>query len=192
MAKATDKISLGINVKLYEAATKLDAKLFEQIKVIDAIAEKSIGGAAIDDYNALLTNPIEYLSELYWAKYGDKFPDNSDRKATYLRQSTFSVSQILSITDAINEAILKLRDHRPIIDGSSIKSGLKESSFNTYVHKSKEESYKLIKCILRDHQKLADMNKHINQDFHLVRCYAPLINQRGGIVRPNKQYFQQS
>ena len=192
MAKVTENISLGVDTKKFEAAKQIDAKLFDNIKVLKAIAKKDIGGEAIDNYFELLDNPITYLSELYWARFGDKFPSNADRKATYLRQSNFTESQIMSIVDKVNGAMKTLRNSKPIIEGNTITSGVNEDDCRMTVHKNKVDSYELIKSILKQHKKLASLNKQINQEFHLVRLYAPLIGMRGGIIRINEQYFIQA
>ena len=190
MAKAIENISLGVDTKKFEAAVKLDAKLFEQIKVIDAIVSKSIGGG-VDDYNTLLDNPITYLSELYWARFGDKFPSNADRKETFLRQSNFSESQILSITDSIQGAISKLRNHKPVIEGNTITSGVNKEAFEITVHKNKVQAYKLIKSVLRDYKSLSALHR-FPQSFHLQRMYAPMLEMRGGMLKPSRQWFTQA
>jgi len=190
MAKAIEKISLGINEEAYRLAAEIDTKLFEAFTVLDAIVEKSIGGS-VDDYQSLIASPIDHLSELYWAKYGDKFPSNSDKKQTFLSKSAFSASQILSITGSIQEAILKLRNHKPIIEGGIIKSGLVKDDFQILVHKNKVEAYKLIQSVLRTHKKLKDL-RTIPQEFHLLRQYQPMLEMRGGMLKPSRKWFSQS
>jgi len=191
MAKVIENISLGVDTKKFEAAVKIDAKLFDNIKVLKAIAKKDIGGEAIDNYAELLDNPITYLSELYWSRFGDKFPSNSDRKETYLRQSNFTESQIMSIVDKVNGAIRTLRNHKPVIEGNTITSGVNKEAFEITVHKSKVQAYKLIKSVLRDYKSLSALHP-FPQSFHLQRMYAPMLEMRGGMLKPSRQWFTQA
>ena len=190
MSKIIEKISLGLDSKNYEAAVKIDRRLFEQIEVLNAIIVKSIGDDVVDSYDSLLDNPITYLSDLYWNKYSKHYPNISDKKQTYLRASGISAGQILATVESIKSSIKALRNHKPIIDGGTIKSGVSEENFTLFVHKNKVESYKLIQSVLRNHKKLKELYP-FSQDFQLMRQYQPMIEMRGLMLRPNRNYFKQ-
>jgi len=193
-AKATKEvkdINLGLDEVAYNYALRLDTSLFQDIAVLNNIVTETIGENVIDDYQDLLNDPVQYLSNKYWNIYGDKFPSNSNKVQTYIRISGLTHQRLTGLTDSIKDTISKLRNNAPIIEGGTITSGLSEDNFRVVVHKDKTELYKLILKVLSNHKAIKDIHQ-IPMEFQLLRQYSPMISTRGGILKPSKTFFSKS
>jgi hypothetical protein len=187
----TQRIELGLDELAYTYAKRLDTALFQDVDVLNHLIKTSIGKDVVDDYNALLADPIGYLSKKYWERFGDKFPSNSNRVETFIRQSGHSKSKFIGLVESIADNTSKLRNNHPIIEGGTIASGLVKDNFKIVVHKDKTDLYKLILKVLSTHKAINKMQK-TPMDFHILRGYMPMLELRGSMLRPSKTFFSKS
>jgi hypothetical protein len=185
--KKDNQIKLYNDEATYKFYQDKEADLQKVVSKIEKIVDSSIGENLIDDYIALLENPIPFITDLYFNTWGCKVaPPNANRITVFESNTRLKVTRINDLKAKYDTLYKELDKHAPRVNKSGLNSNLKESSFDKFLDKSKEAEYKTLTNFLDAASKLQEFRG--GGVFNLVR-YHPELRFKGTDVIINLTYF---
>lgn len=151
---------------LYKAK---EDKIYSNLKELRKTASKVLGAGGIENHVEFMIDPIDYLINEYWFKFGKNHnPAHADKRKVFLNNNDVNLTVITSLQLEIQKLIKEMKDYAPIIHSEGVKSKLKEESFFKYLNPNKAKEYHALKNFVDASNELVN-NYGASGAIHLLR-----------------------
>ena len=178
--EVVNKTFLYNDITKYNAAVVIENKGINAIEKLTLIADASIGEGSIKDYTEFLSNPMNYLVEGYWNKYGQKYnAPNSNRLRVFLTSTGIKATDVEFYAKQYNDSVKALgSDLSPILEGKKFDRSVTMDKFNVFVSEAKNESYEATLNLIEAINKYKE-TMPVSGGFHLARFTMNTVKHTG-------------
>ena len=167
-SKKVEKVFMYNDVATFKVFNDAQEKCKNAVDKLTLMAEVSIQEGAITNYSEFLSDPMAYMTQAYWEKWGSKYnPPHADRHSVFVNSSNISIVDVNEQILSYNQAVKFLGKKAPLV-GKGIEYTVKEDDFNVYVGKGKLEEYNATLSLIKAVQEYKDVVGS-NEQYHLCR-----------------------
>lgn len=141
------KIKIDFDNDQYHHQTRTELLLFKAVDELKELAESVLGKDKVDNVKALIDNPTQYVTNLYWELYCDYMPAHLNKHHVIQQHTGISISMLEHLKNEINGYYSKL-NKKPIINANGTQSAIKKGDYNIYLDDSKKDHYNALKDVL--------------------------------------------
>ena len=111
-------------------------------KELRKVASGCLGMNSINDIEAFLEDPIEWLIEEYWNSFGRTYnPPHASHRVVFLSSNDVDLNAITKLQKEIKSLVKEMRTYAPTISKKGIKTNLKEESFFKYLNPKRADEF---------------------------------------------------
>ena len=190
MSEVKDKKVLLYNdAATYKIYADRQTELFKVFDKYKDIIHSTIGEDANINLKALATDPVTYITELFFKTWGYKTaPENANRISVFENATRHSISRITAIEQKYNSIYASLGKYapKPYVNDFEIK--LKKSQFDRFLDSEKADEYFALKSFIDSAKELEKYGA--SQNIHLLRFANNVQFGDNGAVIIDLNYFK--
>lgn len=176
------RVLLYNDTATYKIYADRQTELFKAFDKYKQIIYSTIGEDTDINLKALATDPVTYITELFFKKFGYKTaPKNADRITVYEALTKLSVTRITAINQKYGSIYASLGKYAPKVYVNDFEIKLKESQFDRFLDPEKADHYRILKKFLSYANQLEMYGS--DMPIHLLRYGNHLeMNNNGEVV----------
>ena len=150
MSEVKDKKVLLYNdAATYKIYADRQTELFKVFDKYKEIIYSTIGEDANINLKALATDPVTYITELFFKTWGYKTaPETANRISVFENATKLSISRINNIKQKYDSIYATLGKYAPKVYVNDFEIKLKESQFDRFLDPEKADHYRILKKFL--------------------------------------------
>jgi len=190
MSEVKDKKVLLYNdAATYKIYADRQTELFKVFDKYKDIIHSTIGEDANINLKALATDPVTYITELFFKTWGYKTaPETANRISVFENATKLSISRINNIKQKYDSIYATLGKYAPKVYVNDFEIKLKKSQFDRFLDSEKAEHYRILKKFLSYAKQLELYGS--DMPIHLLRYGNQVEMNNSGEVVIDLNYFK--
>jgi len=167
-SEETKRVFMYNDKATYKYFKDIENACKDAVRKLEVMANVSIGEGAVQNYSEFLENPMEYMTQSYWEKWGSKYnPPHADKYKVFVSSSNIAIADVKEQTEIFVKSVSKLGKKAPSIK-KAISFKVKEGDYDVFVAEDKIEEYNATMSLIKAIKKF-DKVVGSNDNFHLAR-----------------------